>query len=176
MSPDSSAEKDQLPAAWREAWRHELAEPLANDDATDSIALFVFRLGTEWFSLPAAAVVEVTPAPGIHRMPHRNRGIGVVNVRGRIVPYVDLSPLLNPAEKNSEPGDRLAVLEHDDWIFATLVDATDGVRKLELGAVQPPPPPGDAHRFTSGLWSLEDRSIARLDEIRLFAAAREALA
>ena len=178
MSSETPANERLLPAEWREQWSLELARPLADPKAASSIVMLVFRLGAEWFSLPASAAVEVTHMPAIHRVPHRGRGNGVVNVRGRITACVDIGSLLDPIEKTSEPRghDRLIVLKHQDWLFAIRVDAVDGVHRLELRTLEPPPPPVDAKRFTTGFWTLAGRSVARLDEQRLFAAAREALA
>jgi chemotaxis-related protein WspD len=172
MNPDART----LPGEWRDEWSRELAAPLVKSDSSDFRTLIVFRLGAEWFSLTAASVVEVSADTIIHRIPHRPADIGVVNVRGRVVPCIGLTALLHPIERPGATGtERLLVFRHDGWMFATRVDAVDGVHRVEVRGLQPPPPPGNASHFTASLWTLDRRSIAKLDEQRLFAAAKEAL-
>jgi len=176
MNDHSSNSGSPLPSEWREEWSRELAQPLGDSAAEDSIAMLVFRLDSEWFSLPANVAVEISRTPVIHRLPHRGKAIGVVNVRGRVTACIDLASILGPLEKNTPVGNRLIVWKHHDWLFASRVDEIDGVHKLALRTIDPPPSPANASRFTIGLWSLNGRSVARLDEQRLFTAAREALA
>lgn len=164
-----------LPPEWREEWSRELAKPLVAKAAVDVATVLVFRIGTEWFSLPAATVVEISHVPAIHRVPHRQHA-GVVNVRGRVTACVDLAALLEPLTGAAATDARLVVLQQRDWIFAAKVDAVDGVHRLESHAVEPPPPPADSHRFVIGLWTLAGRSVACLDAQKLFTAAKESLA
>lgn len=175
MNARSTNEPHALPPEWREEWSRELAQPLVTKAATDIATVLVFRIGAEWFSLPAASVVEISHVPAIHRVPHRQHA-GVVNVRGRVTVCVDLPALLEPLTGAAATDERLVVLQHRDWVFAAKVDAVDGVHRLESHAVEPPPPPADSHRFVSGLWTLAGRSVACLDAQKLFTAAKESLA
>jgi chemotaxis signal transduction protein len=175
MNARSTNEPHALPSEWREEWSRELAQPLVTKAATDIATVLVFRIGAEWFSLPAASVVEISHVPAIHRVPHRQHA-GVVNVRGRVTVCVDLPALLEPLTGAAATDERLVVLQHRDWVFAAKVDAVDGVHRLESHAVEPPPPPADSHRFVSGLWTLAGRSVACLDAQKLFTAAKESLA
>jgi chemotaxis-related protein WspD len=164
-----------LPPEWREEWSRELAKPLVTKASTDIATVLVFRVGAEWFSLPAATVVEISHVPAIHRVPHRQHA-GVVNVRGRVTACVDLAALLEPLASTAAADERLVVLQQRDWIFAAKVDAVEGVHRVESHAVEPPPPPADSHRFVIGLWTLAGRSVACLDAQKLFTAAKESLA
>ena len=136
-----------------------------------------FEVAEQGYALPLGAVVEVMAAPRLHLIPRVTLELaGVVNVRGRIVPCVGFASLLRPIEQSGAIGkERLLVFRHEGWMFATRVDAVDGVHRVEARGLQPPPPPANASHFTTSLWTLDRRSIARLDEKRLFAAAKEAL-
>jgi chemotaxis signal transduction protein len=136
----------------------------------------VFQLGAERFALPASAVVEITRVPVIHRLPFRSAVTGIVNVRGRIAVCVGLEPLLSPLGSADAVDPRLIVFQVGEWLFATRVDAVDGVHRLDLGDCSPIPPPEDSQKLTIGLWTLAGRSVAWLDEKRLFAAVKESLA
>jgi chemotaxis-related protein WspD len=175
MSAPIPNERGALPAEWREQWQRELAQPLAAETATDFTTVLVLRIGAEWFSLPAANIVEISHAPAIHRIPHRRRA-GVANVRGRVTACVDLAALLEPLAGAAPADAKLVVLQHRDWVFAAKADAVDGVHRLESHSVHPPPPPPGAHRFVTGLWLLAGRSVACLDMQKLFTAAKESLA
>jgi chemotaxis-related protein WspD len=163
-----------LQSEWREQWAHELAQPLARERAGDAMSVLVFRLADEWFSVNSSSVVEISRVPAVHRLPHRRAGL--VNVRGRVAVCADLGDHLSPLGARTTSENRLVVLRHDDWIFGTVVDAIDGVHRVALADLAPPPPPAAADRFTLDLWTLAERSIARIDEPRLFRAVREALA
>ncbi len=169
MSPSTN-----LPENWRDEWARELAEPPTESHRGTEFSVLVFRLGDEWFSVLSSSVVEVTPIPAIHRVPHR--GAGLVNVRGRVTVCADLGDLLGPLGGSAKPEPRLVVLRHGNWNFATVVDAVDGVHRISSADLAPPPPPNAARHFTVDLWFLGGRSVARLDESRLFSAVKDSLA
>jgi len=52
----------------------------------DTLSLGIFRLGTEWLSLPSHLFAEVTDVLPIHIIPHRTNAIllGMVNIRGEL--------------------------------------------------------------------------------------------
>jgi chemotaxis signal transduction protein len=177
MNASATANDTPLPPEWREEWSREIARPLDAGIAAESVAMLVFRLGAERFALPVEAVVEIGPMPTMHRLPTRAATeVGLVNVRGRVTVCASFVPLLQPLGETGSADARLVVLQSDKWLFATRVDAIDGVHRLDLRALLPPPPPSHTGRFTTGLWTLAGHTIARLDHPRLFAALKESLA
>ncbi len=57
-----------------------------------------FRIGRETFGLPIAMVREIVRVPEITSVPNAPNYIeGVINLRGRIIPVVDLRRLMTPS-------------------------------------------------------------------------------
>lgn len=163
-----------LPEEWREQWARELAEPPAARPFGGIFSALVFRLADEWFSVLSDSIVEISPVPVIHRIPHRPAGI--VNVQGRVTVCVDLARHLRPLGTRSGKESRLVVFRHEDWIFAAVVDAIAGVHRVTTAELVPPPPRATSDHFVTDFWTLDGRSVARIDEARLFTTVKEALA
>src|SRR6202165_5083726 len=86
------AERDAIFASRAE----ELAEMMPGDgQLDDTLDALVFALGSELYALPATQVHEVRPLGWLTPLPGTPPFLaGLINVRGRIVPVVDLRPLL----------------------------------------------------------------------------------
>ncbi|QDV32348.1 chemotaxis protein CheW [Tautonia plasticadhaerens] len=84
------------PPGYLAEWAAVLAEPEA-EDSGDTASLLVFRLGRSWLAVRTPILVEVVEARPVHRVPHRVGGLlrGLVNIRGRLTPCVDLARLLS---------------------------------------------------------------------------------
>ncbi len=90
----------------------------------------VFELGESRFGLPVTHVQEILRVGGISRVPHAPRPVkGVTNVRGRVVPVVDLKLLLGLAEVEIGPASRILLLTSRGRLLGMLVD---GVREVSL--------------------------------------------
>ena len=176
------------PAGYLDDWRAILEEPAAAP-ATDTTSVLVFRLGTEWLALPTAVLVEVTPLRTLHRLPHRSGGVlaGIVNIRGQLQLCASLHDLLGIVAGSSPAGvhdgdratARLLVVERpgaeaaDRWVFA--VDEVAGVHRVTKGMLRAVPSTvGHAGgRLSSALFAWQDRTVALLDEARVFDGLRD---
>lgn len=118
------------------------AEPQAA--ATTAVRLetwVTFRLAGETYALPVTSVLEILRVAGITRVPHAPPVIrGVTNMRGKVLPVVDLRVRLamDPAELT--PASRILVVTSRGRLLGLLVDAVHQVERLDRNAVQPPPP------------------------------------
>lgn len=107
------------------------------------MASFVFfTAASQTYALPAACVVQVlrmaapTPVPGTP--PHVR---GVLNVRGLLVPVVDVRVKLGAPPAPPRPGDHLIVAAEGNRRVALAVDRVLGVRELPDAAVERDPAP-----------------------------------
>lgn len=102
-----------------------------------------FRVGGAEYVLPASEVLHMeayeersTEVPGAPSWVE-----GLVQVRGRVVPLLDLRRRfgLPPSEPESQRAARIIVVEHDDRVVALLADSAREVLKLDPTAFEAPP-------------------------------------
>jgi purine-binding chemotaxis protein CheW len=92
----------------------------------------VFRLGRDRYALPLSAIREVVVAPVRYtRVPRAPASVrGVVNLRGRVVPVIDLAMLLEVA-RAGERQERVILLELGRRELGLLITEIDGVEAIE---------------------------------------------
>jgi purine-binding chemotaxis protein CheW len=97
----------------------------------------LFRAGGERYALPLEAVREVVlPQPPFARVPRSGPAVrGAMNLRGRVVPVVDVAALLGRAGPRLAPGDgQVIVLEGTQPGLGLLVAGVLGVEQLAPAA------------------------------------------
>jgi purine-binding chemotaxis protein CheW len=110
--------------------------------------LVLFELGEEQYAVPIAMVREVVRVADITRVPHAPAHIrGVMNLRGRILPVVELGTRLGLAPAEIGPASRVVVAEVLGRLLGYLVDRVVQVTKITEGSVVPAP---DEVRSSSG--------------------------
>ncbi|WP_312935685.1 chemotaxis protein CheW [Pseudomonas sp.] len=113
-----------------------------------------FRIGGQWFVAPMGEVAEVLREPRSSRVPGvRPWVVGVANLRGRLLPVMDLSTFLGLGPVAAGKQRRVMVLDHDDLFVGLLVDEVLGLQHFPLGSLQLAPPQPllrSAARFVQG--------------------------
>jgi purine-binding chemotaxis protein CheW len=100
----------------------------------------VFKVGKSEYALPASDVLQMesytsaTPVPG-----SKPWVAGIIQVRGRIVPVVDVRMRFGLPPQDRTVDSRVVVATHGERAVALLVDAAREVLKLEPEKMQPPP-------------------------------------
>src|SRR3977135_3141121 len=120
----------------------ELAES-ARDERQDDETLeaLVFELGRELYALPASQVHEVRPLGWLTTLPGTPAFLaGLINIRGRIVPVVDLRPLLGIASDAYSPSMSVVLVAYRGADVALLVTDRPTVRPLRVADLAEPPP------------------------------------
>lgn len=122
------------------------------------VQLVTFRLGGEEFGLDVFAVHEIlryqepTPVP---RAPAFVEG--VMDVRGTLVPVVDLRRRFELSEVQVGDDTRIVVVEFGGERLGLVVDSVTEVMRVPETAIQPPP------RYIRGLAAEYVRGIARME-------------
>ena len=104
------------------------------------IQLVGFRIGRETFGIPIGLVREIVRMMEITVVPDAPDYVeGVINLRGRIIPVIDLrkrfrEPGIAPDKRN-----RILVAEVEGRFVGLIVDAASEVLKLARGEIEPPP-------------------------------------
>ncbi|HVI26061.1 MAG TPA: chemotaxis protein CheW [Xanthomonadaceae bacterium] len=138
-SPAPAATPDARPAAG-----HDAAEP--GPQAQPARWLRVSVDGDR-YALELLRVQEVVRlAPIIAMRGADDAVLGVMNLRGRIVPVWDLGRWLHAGEVRPDERARIVVVEHDDELIGLLVTSVDDVVSLTPDMVEPPYRPGTHRR------------------------------
>jgi len=117
-----------------------------SSDAAPSVATRIetwvtFRLAGEAYALPVASVLEILRVAGITRVPHAPPVIrGVTNMRGKVLPVIDLRVRLAMDAAPVTSSSRILVATSRGRLLGLLVDAVEQVERIDRNAVQPPPP------------------------------------
>jgi purine-binding chemotaxis protein CheW len=89
------------------------------------------RVGGEHYALPVAGVLEVAPMGEISRVPGAPRPVlGVRNLRGQVLPVVDLGAALGIEAAGSRSRSRILVTESGFRRAGLAVDSVLGVAEL----------------------------------------------
>lgn len=98
----------------------------------------VVRLGGSRYALPMSAVAEVGRPPGLTRVPGLPAWLaGVANWRGRVLPVLDLRPLLaSTSGAELDRRARLVVLHRAGVPVGLLTEGVEGTQVLESDRVE----------------------------------------
>lgn len=104
---------------------------LADEPRTQHTTVLRCRVSGHRFALPLADVVEVHRAAAVTPLPGAPETIrGVVDVRGQLLPLLDLGARLGLPVRRLTPADAFVTVEIHDRPLLLLVDAVDGVEVL----------------------------------------------
>jgi chemotaxis signal transduction protein len=124
----------------------------------------VVRLGRGRYAADLASVAEVGRVPTVTRIPGVPHWLaGVANWRGRLLPVLDLRPLLDSEVAPLGAQARLVVLCADGVTAGVVVDAVEGTRPLGDVDELPTALTGAAVQLLGGQVPLEDGPVAVLD-------------
>lgn len=129
-----------------------------------------FRLAGETFALPVEPVHEVVRPTSITRVPHAPYPIrGVTNLRGRVVPVIDLRLRLELPVGDLTRTSRIVVVGSRGRRLGLLVDAVQQVVHLDVDRVQPAPDDVMTVQsdYISGVYHLGEELILLLDVDRV---------
>ena len=139
------------------------AEPVAAAEAGTGV---VVRFGAGRYAVPMAAIAEVGRLTRVTRVPGVPMWVaGVSNWRGRILPVVDLRPLLGVPASDVGDDARLVVTGDESISVGLLVEGVDGVATVPAGDLDAPPATvgADATELLSGQWNDERGPIGVID-------------
>lgn len=124
-----------------------------------------FRVGDACFAVPAEGVVEVLRAGVTTRVPLAPAAIlGLVHLRGRIVPVVDPAAHLGVDRPFPERATLLVIALQDDW-YALVIDEMHDVVEIPTDAIEHAT--GDGADPLTGIFAAPERLVHLLDPQRM---------
>ncbi len=105
----------------------------------DEIQLVVFKLASEEYAVEIIKVSEIRKMIDITRVPRTpDYYLGVMNLRGSVLPVINLKKRLNlPLSKTTEDS-RIIILKVEDIAFGVTVDAVSEVMTISKYDIEPP--------------------------------------
>ena len=122
--------------------------------------IVVIRCGAVLCGLPIGRVREIVLVPAIAPVPESGDAVlGIINLRGRILPVLDLGHRLGVSRGPDDRSGRVVVVEQDaEHQLGLLVDEASEVLRIPDASLSPPP------ELPGGLLGASVRSVARLDD------------
>lgn len=116
-----------------------LARPRLIAPAADSmLEVLEFRLASERYALESRLVLEVQPLREFTPLPGTPPFVlGIVNVRGRILPVLDLKKFFDLPEQGLTDLHRIILVRGNDLELGILADIIVGVRSIAVESLQP---------------------------------------
>ena len=138
----------------------------------------VFQIGSVSLAVPLEQVLEVDRVPRVTQVPGSPpHWCGLVNLRGEIVPLLDLRAMLELPAPPSNSAGRLVVVRAWDGEApcAVRVDALGGIAVLDTSSLEAPPVELDSHivPWVAGSSAHRNRPVQLFDLSRLLAAQPE---
>jgi purine-binding chemotaxis protein CheW len=148
-------------------------EETTSQSENELLQLVTFVVGTEEFAVPILSVQEINRMMQITRVPQSPPFVeGVINLRGKIIPVVDLRKRFGLESKAATSENRIVVVEVSGRVIGFMVDKVNEVLRVPGSIVEPPPPMvcGIDSEYVQSVGKLEDRLLILLDLGRLFGA------
>ncbi len=134
------------------------------------LQLVTFHVGDEEFGVNILDVREINRMMEVTRVPHAPPFVeGVINLRGQVIPVVDLRKRFGLEPQQRDRNTRIVVVELGEKVVGFTVDSVSEVLRVPGSLVEPPPPiVGTVEReYLKGVVKLEDRLLILLDLYRL---------
>lgn len=137
------------------------------------LQLVTFSIDEEEFGVNILKVQEIIRIMEITRVPRSPEFVeGVINLRGRVIPIVDLRRRFGLAAIAHDKDTRIIVIELNSLVVGFIVDAVSEVLRIPADTVEPTPPvaAGVDSEYISGVGKLQDRLLILLDLDKLLTA------
>ena len=136
-------------------------------EAAEEIQLVSFLLGEEEFGADILMVQEIIRVQPITRVPNAPYFVeGVINLRGKVIPIIDLRKRLNVSGTKDSRKIRIIVVDIDGKITGFIVDAVSQVLRIPRSTIEPPPSivvAGIESEYITGVSKLDDKLLILLD-------------
>jgi len=134
--------------------------------ATDMIQLGTFSLGTEEFAVDLLKFREIIRMLPITKVPCAEDFVeGAINLRGVIIPIVNLRARFRMPPKPFDKGTRIINMDVDGLTIGFIVDSIGQVSRIPTNSIEPPPAVIACvdSEYISGISNINDKLLIILD-------------
>jgi purine-binding chemotaxis protein CheW len=137
---------------------------------TAMLQLVSFVIDKEEYGIDILNVQEIIRSVEISRVPNAPEFVdGVINLRGKIVPVLDLRKRFGKPARPKDKDTRIIVIELGDKVVGFIVDKMKEVIRIPQSIIEAPPELSlDVNtQYITGIAKLEDRILVLLDLVQL---------
>lgn len=154
-----------------------MAEEFAGMRRTDTgekeqiLQMVGFNIGSEQFGVDILMVQEIIRAAPITPVPNSPDFVeGVINLRGDIIPVIDLRKRLNLYINENDSDNWIIILDIGGKVTGFIVDAVSKVMKILENSIEPPPDlvvAGLESQYIQGVCDIGNNILILLDFNRI---------
>jgi purine-binding chemotaxis protein CheW len=135
-------------------------------DSSELLQLVSFKIGKEEFGVDILKVQEIIKIISITKVPHSPHFVeGVINLRGKVIPIIDLRVRLSIEKISHTKDTRIIVVELSGSTVGFIVDEVNEVLRISKNITEAPPElvTGVDSEYITAVGKLEDRILILLD-------------
>ena len=143
---------------------------------SDTIQVVSFKLGSEEYGVDIAQVQEINRMVAVTHVPRAPQFMeGVINLRGQLIPIIDLRARFGMPRAEHTKNTRIVVTEIGAKRVGMVVDSVSEVLRLPVEDIEPAPEmiTGVDTEYIRGVGKIEDRLIILLDLARIISGSEK---
>lgn len=130
-----------------------------NEESSELLQLVSFMIDKEEFGVNILCVQEINRLMQITKVPNVPDFVeGVINLRGRVIPVIDLRTKLKIQKKERDNNTRIIVVEIEEKTIGFIVDSVKEVLRIPTSITEAPP------EMVTGIDSDYIMAVAKLDD------------
>ena len=137
-----------------------------NQESEEILQLVSFVLENEEFGIDILKVEEIIRIISITKIPNTPDFVeGVINLRGRVIPVIDLRTRLGHPRREHNNNTRVIVVNVNGMTLGFIVDSVREVLRIPKSITEPPPSitAGVNSEYITAVGKLENRLLILLD-------------
>ena len=135
-------------------------------ETSELLQLVSFFIGNEEFGVDILYVQEINRMSQVTKVPNAPDFVdGVINLRGRVIPVIDLRLRLGMPKKEPDKNTRIIVMEVTGKTVGFIVDSVNEVLRIPKDVTEAPPElaVGLNSEYIKAVGKLEDRLLILID-------------
>lgn len=141
---------------------------------SETIQVVSFKLGSEEYGVDIAQVQEINRMVSVTHVPRAPQFMeGVINLRGQLIPIIDLRTRFGMPRAEHTKNTRIVVTEIGTKRVGMVVDSVSEVLRLPTDHIEPAPEmiTGVDTEYIRGVGKIEDRLIILLDLAKIISGS-----